>query len=248
MAKVSGIEILSCGRWKNRDFTEDDLANYAAQQNEIALKEGHDSNEQIGAVSKLYMQGKKLLADFVAVPASVIEKIKSKVYQHVSCEIDKGILSAVALLAPGVAPACKDLATINLSEEKVTVELDYIALSDIEEDKPVDHSWIDAHIKAGRVLPYERESIVNHSLTLDNTIKLSDNETQLEQFKKVIAARPIQVKLSEAIPQAADDGSGEVGQHYEQYKNEFAKYSISKEQLISAWKKSGKTAKEYLKI
>lgn len=102
MADLRGIEIFSVGRWKGMDWSVADLdamvRNFDALQGHIKppAKLGHDDEQvlaqhdgqpALGWVTRLYRQGKKLLADFADVPRALMEAINLGRYRRVSSEI-----------------------------------------------------------------------------------------------------------------------------------------------------------------
>ena len=127
-------EIFSTGTWNDETFTVQDLEEIAGNFQRLKshlkppLKFGHDDNQTLlgqadgdpalGWVEQLRVNGNRLLATFVGVPAVVYEAIKSQRYRRVSAEIyfnlrrngkDLGkALKAVALLGADL-PAVTNL-------------------------------------------------------------------------------------------------------------------------------------------
>lgn len=130
LKSIQGVEIFSCGKWNGDDYTKEDLNEMvkAFDENKAGarpyLKLGHDSKQKLiqedglpaaGWVDKIYVNGNKLLADFVDIPGKIYALIESRAYRKVSSEIFwnitigdkkyKRMLAAVALLGadtPGV--------------------------------------------------------------------------------------------------------------------------------------------------
>lgn len=122
MKQLKGQEIFAAGLWNNMTFQQHDLDAMVAAFDELKsvhkppLKIGHnetqplkgDQQHALGWISKIYVQGKKLLADFEDVPDIVAKAIESKLYRRVSIELSidvryKGklfpfVVDAVALL------------------------------------------------------------------------------------------------------------------------------------------------------
>lgn len=142
---VQGVEIFSVGIWNGDEYTMDDLTSMvdAFEQTKEGippfLKLGHDDNQKIlqedgypaaGWISRLYIQGQKLVADFEKIPKKIFELITTNAYRKVSSEIywnikigDKvytRLLGAVALLGSDM-PAVSNLKDI-LSIYKVLGE------------------------------------------------------------------------------------------------------------------------------
>ncbi len=140
MKDLLAREIFRVGTWNGQSFTEDDLEGIARSFRElndihhVPLKFGHDDDQPItsgqpaiGWISKVYVKGQKLLADFANVPNVVFDAIQSKLYRTVSVELLKNVtingmkhanvLDAVALLGatqPAVS-GLDDLAGLTMS-------------------------------------------------------------------------------------------------------------------------------------
>jgi hypothetical protein len=98
---MKGVEIFSAGVWNGDPYTEADLdlivSAYGEMPRRPPLKLGHseaqkffgqaDGHPALGWVEKIYRSGKKLLADFVNVPDTLIGMIRNKSYDKVSAEI-----------------------------------------------------------------------------------------------------------------------------------------------------------------
>lgn len=129
MNTIKGVEIFSVGKWNGDEYTVEDLNEIVRAFNENSqlkpyLKLGHDPKQKLlqedglpaaGWIDRVYVQGNKLIADFVDIPRKIYDLIKVKAYRKVSSEIFwnikigekkyKRMLSAVALLGadtPGV--------------------------------------------------------------------------------------------------------------------------------------------------
>lgn len=134
MPDLNKQEIFAVGKWNGIEFSEEDLDDVIANFDRlndihhVPLKFGHNDEQEItdgqpaiGWVSKVYREGKKLLADFAHVPTVVAEAIKKKLYRNVSVEIlfnvdNDGkkfnhVLDAVALLGAD-KPAVSGLADL----------------------------------------------------------------------------------------------------------------------------------------
>jgi len=130
---IKGVEIFSTGVWNGDKYTTADLQDMVSNFNKTGfqppIKLGHndeqpemkDGEPALGYVSKIYMEGKKLLADFIELPQKIYEAIKRGNYKRVSSEIywnyksdgtvlDK-VLKAVALLGSEI-PAVTNLESI----------------------------------------------------------------------------------------------------------------------------------------
>ena len=119
--ELKGVEIFKVGRWNQMSFDEqalDDMVEAFEQLSsvhKVPLKFGHRTDAQIpkgqpaiGWVTKLWRDGKRLLADFSNVPTLVRNAFEHKLYRTVSIEMLMGarlgdkmfnhVLDAVALL------------------------------------------------------------------------------------------------------------------------------------------------------
>ncbi len=123
MPEIKNVEIMSVGTWNGTPITEALLQECCEAFEKTKgyakpiLKLGHNDEQVLlakdglpaaGAVSAMYIKGKKLLADFVDVPAKIYDLIQKKAYRKVSVELYKGLtlegqqfpawIGAVALL------------------------------------------------------------------------------------------------------------------------------------------------------
>jgi len=131
---LKGREIFAVGKWNNMEFTHEDLEDIASNfeklsdTHKVPLKFGHDADHNdgqpaIGWINNVFKQGDKLFADFVGMPKTVFEAIKSKLYRTVSVELlfnvtkdgkerFNHVLDAVALLGAD-HPAVNTLADLD---------------------------------------------------------------------------------------------------------------------------------------
>lgn len=130
-SELRGAEIFSVGTWNDITFTESDLVGIADSFNQLALsgrvplKFGHndeqpltDGQPALGWVERVWVEGNKLLADFVNVPEVVYNAIRDKLYNFVSVELLEEaardgkvfpwVLSGIALLGSDL-PAVSNL-------------------------------------------------------------------------------------------------------------------------------------------
>lgn len=155
LQSIKGVEIFAAGKWNGDDYTEKDLEHIEASFNDTKsllkpyLKLGHGDAQKLlaedelpaaGFISKVYRNGKKLLADFTHVPAKIYELIKNGAYNRVSSELFVNFksgekvhpyaLKAVALLG-GATPAVHTLADIlNLYSDSIGARATYAVASD----------------------------------------------------------------------------------------------------------------------
>lgn len=142
---INGVEIFSVGKWNGDDYTEKDLQDMVEAFNDTKvgarpfIKLGHDKNQKLlqedglpaaGWIDKIYVQGQKLVADFVDIPSKVYDLIKKRAYRKVSSEIFwnisigerkyRRLLGAVALLGadtPGVMNLSDILGLYNIDKK-----------------------------------------------------------------------------------------------------------------------------------
>lgn len=137
-----GAEIFAAGTWNGITFTGQDLDAIVTSfdalglSGRVPLKFGHnqdqpltDGQPALGWVSRVYRQGEKLLADFIDMPTSIYEMVRSGLYKFVSVELLKNVmagtrnipwvLDAVALLGadqPAVG-TLKDLQSLTMARK-----------------------------------------------------------------------------------------------------------------------------------
>lgn len=135
MAEIKGAHIFSVGTWNGIHITEQTLDEIVQAFKElnaagrVPLKFGHNDEQPItdgqpalGWVTRVWREGKRLLADFSDVPTTVFQAIKKKLYQFVSIELLRdaerdgvkypSVLDAVALLG-AEAPAVTNLDSLS---------------------------------------------------------------------------------------------------------------------------------------
>lgn len=139
--EILGVEIFAAGKWKPSnakpvEITEQDLDEMVKSFDALgqesgfspALKLGHTETEKyfgdgkgaprLGSVSRIWREGKKILADFANVPEALVDLMRNRRYNQVSVEVFptyeyegktyRNLLSAVALLGAEL-PAVKGL-------------------------------------------------------------------------------------------------------------------------------------------
>lgn len=128
---LKGAEIFSVGTHNGLSFSEDDVLGIADAFTvlnlgaRVPLKFGHndeqpmtDGQPALGWVERVWVDGGKLLADFVGMPSVVFNAVKNGLYKHVSVELLQNysrngashpwVLDAVALLGADI-PAVREL-------------------------------------------------------------------------------------------------------------------------------------------
>lgn len=138
--EVKGVEVFSTGTHNGDPYDTDDLKAMVDAFGKVGfeptIKAGHEEGQEdekkarkvfgtpaLGYVSRLYLKGKKLLADLKQVPKRFADLIESGAYKHVSAEIywnyqDKGkklklprVLKSIAILGADI-PALTNLKAI----------------------------------------------------------------------------------------------------------------------------------------
>jgi hypothetical protein len=153
MAELKGAHIFSAGthdgsgKGATRTFTESDLDamcatfNAAQQAGRVPLKFGHneeqavtDGKPALGWLSRLWRDGKKLMADFSDIPSSVYSMIRKGLYKFTSIELLRNVeydgksfpwmIDAVALLGadPPAVNGLGDLQKLTLSRDSFKFE------------------------------------------------------------------------------------------------------------------------------
>lgn len=202
LQQIKGVEIFSTGKWNGDNYTQDDLKEMVSAFEETKggarpyIKLGHDPKQKLlqadglpaaGWIDRVYIQGDKLMADFVDIPSKVYALIKQKAYRKVSSEIFwnikigaktyKRMLAAVALLGsdtPGVMNLSDILALYNQKDnfEKLA-QIDEIELYSLD---------LDLNKKENLNMKTEAELKLEAELALEKKQKEA-NETQLKEFK-----------------------------------------------------------------
>ena len=129
------VEVFSVGKWNGIDFTVQDLQLMAnafsklGENHKVPLKMGHneeqpftDGQPALGWVNDLAVEGEKLIAHMTDIPDVVYTAFQSKLYRHVSIELDMGVehkgehypfvLSGVALLGADI-PAVNNIGDLS---------------------------------------------------------------------------------------------------------------------------------------
>lgn len=114
-ADIRGVEIFRTGKWNGDTYQVADLDEMVANFGRVGfrppVKLGHkevSGGEAFGWVKEIRRQGEKLVADFMDVPAQLLDKIRARAFDTVSSEIFwnlqrngqkfRRVLKAVALL------------------------------------------------------------------------------------------------------------------------------------------------------
>lgn len=202
LKQIKGVEIFSTGKWNGDNYSTDDLKEMVNAFEETKagarpyIKLGHDPKQKLlqtdglpaaGWIDRVYIQGDKLMADFVDIPSKVYALIKQKAYRKVSSEIFwnikigaktyKRMLAAVALLGsdtPGVMNLSDILALYNQKDnfEKLA-QIDQIELYSLD---------LDLNKKENLNMKTEAELKLEAELALEKKQKEA-TETQLKEFK-----------------------------------------------------------------
>lgn len=219
MTSISGVEIFAVGKWNGHSITKQTLADivdaFKSTRETVkpVLKLGHNNSQKLleadglpaaGWVSNVYIQGNKLLADFVDIPKKIAQLIKNKSYRKVSIELFSGVslkgkkypnlLSAVALLGADT-PAVLSLADIP-TDFSMSVE-NVLNFTKDEKDNSIEKKTFDSKLKIPGVdmenkelldlidsQKKELEELKNQSKEFaSNSEKLKEAEKQISDLK-----------------------------------------------------------------
>lgn len=242
---LDGVEILATGTWNGDQYTTADLDDmvtaFGALKGKIDPpgKLGHDGGQSlaqkdgfpaIGWVTKIYRDGKRLLADFAKVPAKVAALIEAGAYDKVSSEVYfdreidgktyRRVLKAVAFLGAD-APAVKDIASISdvadLYRDRFPLAEAHYAEIDAPETAPEDISFeqvrerlyiaLRARYPEGDYYPWIVQTYEAHFVFCDTTSKNWSMGYSLAADGSVSLQEPptevIQVTTWQALVEAA---------------------------------------------
>lgn len=223
---IQGIEVFSEGTWNGDTYTKEDLQEMVDAFEETKkgvrpyLKLGHDEKQNLlqqdglpaaGWIERVYIQGEKLMADFIDIPKKIYDLIQTKAYRKVSSEIYwnlkvgekvyKRFLGAVALLGSDM-PGCMNLSDILGQYRMMTNEPPkiYSNCEDILFEIKQNSITIE---KEGEIMPTEKELQLEAELKTfkanaeaeANKAKALENENaELKKFKadqEVLTAKAI---------------------------------------------------------
>jgi hypothetical protein len=213
---LKGVEIFGAGTWKDSKFTVEDLEELADNSNALLakgtnrppIKLGHtdkqilaqnDGQPSLGWLQNFRVQGNKLLADIINVPAIVKEAIKKGLYSAVSSELAHRqhfgwFVTGLALLGAEL-PAVKTLGDLRLflaSESLETLSNVILTFSQptiIKEDKKM----TDVHDKDKLIQELQAklsatEADLRQKEVKEREIRFSDTKNQIinkfEQYVK----------------------------------------------------------------
>lgn len=134
---LKGVEIFQVGKWNGENYSMEDLQemvnNFSVLKTKLQpyVKLGHNEEQNLlakdglpaaGWIDRVYIEGKKLVADIVDMPSKIYELVKNKAYKRISSEIYwnlkdesgniyKRVLKAISLLG-GDTPAIGSLADV----------------------------------------------------------------------------------------------------------------------------------------
>lgn len=206
MKNINGVEIFSAGEWNGDDYTVEDLNAMVTAFNDTKeglrpyIKIGHDKDQKVlkallpkdgmpsaGVIERVYVSGKKLLADFKDIPDKIYDLIQKKSYRKISSEVFwnikvagktyKRLLGAVALLGadtPGV---------YNLS--------DILALYSLEKDSYEKLSWeneAEFKLSSDELDNKEGDKMEKTEKEIKLEYSLNQKETELKEKNDALAA------------------------------------------------------------
>lgn len=201
---MRGAEIFSIGEWNGLKFDDADLDNIVRAFHEfelagrVRLKFGHNDEQSmtdglpaLGWVSRVWKEGGKLLADFVNIPKTVYEAIRSGLYKFVSVELLKDVerngrkspwvLDAVALLGAD-PPAVSNLSDLQALATMADSGLRYAAKFQSQQPLVVSFSPSDGGISTNMTDSNQPDlSALTEKLTKfsDDVARLTAQNTEL---------------------------------------------------------------------
>jgi len=133
MKSLKGKEVFAVGKWNGMVFQMHDLEamvkafDLLKGVHKVPLKIGHTEDQTpvgaqhaLGWVSRLYIKGQKLLADFESVPDVVAKAMEAKLYRTVSIELSMEVNykgQHYPFVVDGVALLGADLPAVNTLED-----------------------------------------------------------------------------------------------------------------------------------
>lgn len=211
---LKGVDIFSVGKWNDDNFTLEDLKSMVKSFEETKqgvkpyIKLGHNKTQELaqkdglpsmGWVDKMYINGEKLIADFVDIPKKIYDLIKIGAYKKVSCEMffnvkikDKKfshLITAVSLLGADT-PAVMNLNDIH-------------ALYFEKEEKP--------RVYFEQALEFKyKEEIQGKDLKMSKTENEIKLELELAEQKKSFAAKNDEAEKLASEKAATDKENAEL--------------------------------------
>jgi hypothetical protein len=223
-------EVFESGTWNQREFTDDDLDGIVKSfdalnlSGRIPLKFGHDGDDArdgapaLGWVTRVYREGKKLLADFTGIPTAVFEAIKAGLYKFVSIELLRDVqagnrripwtLDAVALLGatPPAVGTLRDLQSLTMARRPAFRFVERVSFTrDTEASLRTEIAALrrqllvqqqDADVCSGRVL---RAEVVR----FDRKFRDSPQGASVEDWRAWVADVPRPSPLNQPRPSAS---------------------------------------------
>jgi hypothetical protein len=221
-ADIQAVEIFEAGEWNGDKYSETDLDGLVNAFNETKeitkpyLKLGHGSKQKLlaedelpaaGYISRIYREGKKILADFVSIPQKIYELIKNRAYSKVSSEIFVNFksngktypyaLKAVALLG-GATPAVhslKEILNLYSLEHTDPTSFEVESTRSYEFDHEInknnggaDMATLEEVMRQNAKLEAEMKSFQDENAALEKDLKLSEEnlksaQSQIKEFK-----------------------------------------------------------------
>lgn len=210
------VEVFAIGRWNGLDFTKEDLNSMAIAFNslkevhKVPLKMGHNNDQPftdgqpaLGWVDDVWVSNdNKLMARFVDVPDLVFNAMKSKLYRHVSVELDMGVehkgnyypwvLSGVALLGADI-PAVNTLADLQaymgrgLSyKERVAFTATSVDPEKRRETMSDDNEELQTLKAKLKAMEKEQEKLISQNTTLEQErIKMRADMKSFEENERI---------------------------------------------------------------
>lgn len=232
LKQINGVEIFSAGKWNGDEYTVSDLYEMekAFNENKLGfrpyLKLGHDEKQKLlqadglpaaGWIERIYVQGSKLIADFVDIPDKIYQLIQRKAYRKVSSEIFwniqvgekkyKRMIGAVALLGsnvPGVLNLSDILGQYSLKLFNQT-EYEKLSVDNIKEFN------LDLSKSSKKEFTMDEKELLEKELQ-DAKVQSEKDQEEIKKFKLEIEEkeRNAQAEIAELKKFKADAEAKEI--------------------------------------
>ena len=228
LKELKGVEIFQTGKWNGDSYSLDDLKEIVSSfqplkaQLQPFVKLGHNESQPLlakdglpaaGWIENVYIQGNKLLADIIDMPASIYELVKNKAYKRISSEIYwnlsdstgkvfKRALKAIALLG-GDTPAVGSLADVqalysrrvinDLEGNLKTVEIEYFTKEDI-----MDMEALKAEYEAKLAEMTSQITALGSEIEELNKAKV-ESDAQISKYELATLSNEVESKVDDLI-------------------------------------------------
>lgn len=218
LKSIIGVEIFQEGTWNGENYSMADLQdmvnNFADLKTRLQpyVKLGHDDNQALlqkdgmpaaGWIDRIYIQGKRLVADIVDMPSKIYDLVKNKAYKRVSSEvywnlkgegdkIYKRVLKAVSLLG-GDTPAIGSLQDVTAlytkrSQTEFSGEIKKVDYKLFTEGEVIEMDELKEKIKTLEAQLTEKETEIKKLSEEKLAVEQKFSAMQVDSRKKEIVA------------------------------------------------------------